>query len=87
MAVPAELWSCYTDVIAGRSPERPYPVSIEALLAERGIEKTAGPGGGTCILSTYGGRLSIEIHHLGSTAAQQQRRADSYAAELRGVIS
>ncbi|MFI6173107.1 hypothetical protein ACIBCN_40455 [Nocardia sp. NPDC051052] len=45
------------------------------------------PTGGTCILSTFGGRLSIEIHHLTSTATQQQRRADSYAAKLRGILT
>ncbi|MGP3685594.1 phthiocerol/phthiodiolone dimycocerosyl transferase family protein [Streptomyces sp. IBSNAI002] len=53
LAVLAELWSCYTDVVNGIPPERavrPYPVPVEQLLAERGIEKsgpavpTAGPG-------------------------------------------
>ncbi|MGR4878098.1 hypothetical protein ACIPUC_01495 [Streptomyces sp. LARHCF249] len=46
LAVLAELWSCYTDVVTGRSPERevhPYPASIEELLAERGIEKRVPP--------------------------------------------
>lgn len=46
LAVLAELWSCYTDVVTGRSPERevrPYPVPVEELLAERGIEKRAWP--------------------------------------------
>ncbi|MFD4245416.1 hypothetical protein ACFWP3_28075 [Streptomyces sp. NPDC058525] len=46
LAVLAELWSCYTDVVNGLPPERevrPYPVAVEELLAERGIEKTAMP--------------------------------------------
>ncbi|MEU9147573.1 hypothetical protein [Streptomyces sp. NPDC048349] len=46
LAVLAELWSCYTDVVTGRSPERevrPYPVPVEELLAQRGIEKRAWP--------------------------------------------
>ncbi|MEV6561377.1 hypothetical protein AB0M22_37055 [Nocardia sp. NPDC051756] len=45
------------------------------------------PGGGTCILSTFGSRLSIEIHHSKAAAAQQQRRVDSFAAKLRAAIS
>ncbi|MFB8282201.1 phthiocerol/phthiodiolone dimycocerosyl transferase family protein [Nocardia colli] len=45
------------------------------------------PGGGTCILSTFDGRLSIEIHHSKAAAAQQQRRVDSFAARLRAAIS
>ncbi len=45
------------------------------------------PSGGACILSTFGGRLSIEIHHAEAVAVHQQRRADSIAAKLRDAIS
>ncbi|WP_069167011.1 phthiocerol/phthiodiolone dimycocerosyl transferase family protein [Nocardia altamirensis] len=45
------------------------------------------PGGGACILSTFDGRLSIEVHHTKSAAAQQQRRVDAFAAKLRAAIS
>lgn len=45
------------------------------------------PGGGACILSTFDGRLSIEIHHSKTAAAQQQRRVDRFAAKLRAAIS
>ncbi|MFI9403186.1 hypothetical protein [Nocardia sp. NPDC052316] len=46
LAVLAQLWSCYTDVVAGQPVERdvhPYPQSVEELLAARGIEKVADP--------------------------------------------
>ncbi|MFD6161748.1 hypothetical protein ACFWF7_35735 [Nocardia sp. NPDC060256] len=79
----------------GRVPDLRVPEDLRVIDFRSTVTATVDPevgppqqpGGGTCILSTFGGRLSIEIHHLGSTAAQQQRRADSYAAELRGVIS
>lgn len=45
------------------------------------------PSGGACIISTFGGRLSIEIHHAEEAAAQQQRRADSITATLRDALS
>ncbi|MEU7633574.1 hypothetical protein AB0C34_26965 [Nocardia sp. NPDC049220] len=42
LAVFAELWSCYTDLIQGRLPRlelRGYPKSVEELLTMRGVEK------------------------------------------------
>ncbi|WP_338772601.1 hypothetical protein V7968_14300 [Nocardia vulneris] len=46
LAVLAELWSCYTELVSGQTPARPvhaYPVSIEEVLAARGIEKRELP--------------------------------------------
>ncbi|WP_280455344.1 phthiocerol/phthiodiolone dimycocerosyl transferase family protein [Nocardia brasiliensis] len=46
LAVLAELWSCYTELVSGQTPMRPvhgYPISIEEVLAARGIEKRALP--------------------------------------------
>ncbi|MEU9608124.1 hypothetical protein [Streptomyces sp. NPDC048057] len=41
------LWGCYTDVVRGVPvdlPRRPYPRSLEDLLAERGIHRVAADG-------------------------------------------
>ncbi|GAA5070742.1 phthiocerol/phthiodiolone dimycocerosyl transferase family protein [Nocardia iowensis] len=51
------------------------------------MRRAEAPGGGACIVSTFGGRLSIEIHHLESNIAQQQRRIDGISAKLRAAIS
>ncbi|AFT99346.1 phthiocerol/phthiodiolone dimycocerosyl transferase family protein [Nocardia brasiliensis] len=50
LAVLAELWSCYTELVSGQTPVRPvhaYPVSIEEVLAARGIEKRELPAAET----------------------------------------
>ncbi|MBF6428293.1 phthiocerol/phthiodiolone dimycocerosyl transferase family protein [Nocardia cyriacigeorgica] len=42
LSIFAELWRCYREAAAGRVPvlpERPYPASVEGLLAARGIVK------------------------------------------------
>lgn len=42
--VLAALWSCYTDAVRGLPvdlPRRPYPRSLESLLAERGVRASA----------------------------------------------
>ncbi|WP_328345855.1 phthiocerol/phthiodiolone dimycocerosyl transferase family protein [Micromonospora sp. NBC_00421] len=52
VALLAEIWSCYTDVVGGvpvELPRHPYPRSLEELLAERGIRPTVpdrGPAPG-----------------------------------------
>ncbi|KAA8887217.1 acyltransferase [Nocardia colli] len=76
----------------GRVPELRAPEGLRindfrsTLTAATDLGAPPQPGG-TCILSTFDGRLSIEIHHSKAAAAQQQRRVDSFAARLRAAIS
>ncbi|QCX80454.1 Phthiocerol/phthiodiolone dimycocerosyl transferase [Streptomyces sp. YIM 121038] len=51
----AALWACYTDVVRGVPvdlPRRPYPRSLEDLLAERGIHRAASGAGDAAPLRT-----------------------------------
>lgn len=46
LAIFAELWRCYREAAAGRTPvapQRPYPASVEDLLTARGIVKRPVP--------------------------------------------
>ncbi|MBF6164608.1 acyltransferase [Streptomyces gardneri] len=45
------------------------------------------PGGGTCVISTFAGRLSVEIHHPEEFADLQQRRVEVLARHLRDAIA
>jgi acetyltransferase len=45
------------------------------------------PGGGTCVISTFAGRLSVEIHHPEEFTELQHHRIDVLARNLRAVIS
>ncbi|MET8778460.1 hypothetical protein ABZV58_25945 [Nocardia sp. NPDC004654] len=44
------------------------------------------PAANTCVISTYDGRLSIEIHHQPQTAAQEQRRIELLTATLHSAV-
>ncbi|PXX61558.1 phthiocerol/phthiodiolone dimycocerosyl transferase-like enzyme [Nocardia tenerifensis] len=79
----------------GRVPELRTPEGLRINDFRSTLTSTSNPDvpippqqrGATCILSTFDGRLSIEIHHSKAAAALQQRRIDRYAAHLRGVLS
>jgi phenolphthiocerol/phthiocerol/phthiodiolone dimycocerosyl transferase len=40
----------------------------------------------TYIISTFGGRLSLEVHHLEDAAEEQQHKIDSLAATIRAAL-
>ncbi|TQM33552.1 phthiocerol/phthiodiolone dimycocerosyl transferase family protein [Nocardia bhagyanarayanae] len=44
------------------------------------------PAANTCVISTYDGRLSIEIHHQPQTAEQEQRRIELLTATLHSAV-
>ncbi|QBS43343.1 acyltransferase [Nocardia sp. CS682] len=74
-----------------RAPDGLHINDFRSTLTAR-ADRTGGhdpevPGGSACIVSTFGGRLSIEIHHPESTTAQQQRRIDALTAKLRGALA
>lgn len=43
------------------------------------------PGGGTCVISTFDGRLSVEIHHPEEFAQLQRHRIEVLGRNLRAV--
>ncbi|MGV9721025.1 phthiocerol/phthiodiolone dimycocerosyl transferase family protein [Nocardia beijingensis] len=43
------------------------------------------PGGGTCVISTFDGRLSVEIHHPQEFAQLQRHRIEVLGRNLRAV--
>ncbi|MGW5375922.1 phthiocerol/phthiodiolone dimycocerosyl transferase family protein [Nocardia sp. NPDC003999] len=43
------------------------------------------PGGGTCVISTFAGRLSVEIHHPEEFTQLQRHRVEVLARNLRAV--
>ncbi|MFE7743287.1 hypothetical protein [Nocardia sp. NPDC057455] len=45
------------------------------------------PGGGTCVISTFAGRLSVEIHHPEEFTELQRHRIEVLARNLRAAIS
>ncbi|MBF6220988.1 acyltransferase [Nocardia abscessus] len=45
------------------------------------------PGGGTCVISTFDGRLSVEIHHPEEFTELQRHRIEVLGRHLRGAHS
>ncbi|BDU03238.1 acyltransferase [Nocardia sputorum] len=45
------------------------------------------PGGGTCVISTFDGRLSVEIHHPEEFTELQRHRVEVLARNLRAVLA
>nr|ASZ00145.1 acyltransferase PapA5 [Streptomyces spectabilis] len=78
------LWACYADVVRGASvdlPRRPYPRSLEDLLAERGIHRAAsGEGGASAPLKTVtelpaSARIPIVRHVVQHRLSEDQTTA------------
>lgn len=76
----------------GRIPPPPTPPELGVVdfrttmisKADRTGRRPVEPGGGTTIVSTYNGRLSIEIHHPPEFTSVQQPRISQLTELLRG---